>query len=62
MRKPNSQVNGDITPRLVTINDDLLALPLTHIYNEELKTYHPKKTLLLQVSLSATIYHVLHYF
>ena len=37
MRKPNSQVNRNIAPRLVTIYHALLALPLTHIYNEVLK-------------------------
>ena len=37
-KKPKSQVKGDITPSLVTTYADLLAIPLTFIYNQALST------------------------
>ena len=39
MRKPKSMVPGDIYPQLVTLFSDLLAIPLTSVYNEILRTY-----------------------
>ena len=33
-KKPKSQVEGDILPRLVGPNSDLLAIPLTYLYNK----------------------------
>ena len=38
MRKPASQVHGDIPPRLVTLYHDLLALPQTHVFNQVFAT------------------------
>ena len=39
MRKPSSQVRGDIAPRLVTLYHDFLALPLIHIFNSVFSTH-----------------------
>ena len=36
-KKPRSQVRGDIAPKLVTQNSDILAIPLTAIYNNVLQ-------------------------
>ena len=33
-KKPRSQVKGDILPSLIAPNCDLLAIPLTHLYNK----------------------------
>ena len=37
-RKPKSQVLGDINPKLVTEMHDLLAIPLTFIFNQSLSS------------------------
>ena len=37
-RKPKSKVNGDIEAQLVAKYSDILALPLTYIYNQVLDT------------------------
>ena len=34
-----SQVKGDIAPKIVTLYHDLLALPLTHIYNRVFEVF-----------------------
>ena len=39
MRKPKSMVPGDIFPQLLTECADLMAIPLTHIYNEILTSF-----------------------
>ena len=39
-KKPKSRVKGDIFPRLVTDYSDLLAVPLTKIFNLTMWTYH----------------------
>ena len=37
-KKPKSQVNGDINPQLVAKFYDVLAIPLTYIYNKILNS------------------------
>ena len=37
-RKPKSMVRGDIFPKLMTLFADFLAIPLTSIYNEIVRT------------------------
>jgi len=37
-KKPNSQVPGDIPPALVSISHDLLAFPLSIVFNQVLNT------------------------
>ena len=39
-KKPKSRIIGDIFPQLVAAFPDLLAIPLTKIYNLVLYTYH----------------------
>ena len=39
-KKPKSKIKGDIFPQLVAAFPDLLAIPLTKIYNLVLYTYH----------------------
>ena len=38
IKKPKSQVKGDINPSLVTEFSDILAIPLTFVYNQTLST------------------------